>query len=92
MSSLPDNDEGSGEWGVESGSAVGDGTGEGDAAGFGARIAVAAPKPLRTLRRTIEQAYGHLAHEVRYVRDLIYVTVHSSRWGKIAGGVVLAIA
>jgi hypothetical protein len=57
-----------------------------------ARIAVAAPKPLRTLRRTIEQAYGYLAHEVRYVRNLIYVTVHSSRWGKIAGGVVLAIA
>ena len=57
-----------------------------------ARIAVAAPKPLRTLRRTIEQAYGHLAHEVRYVRDLISVTVNSSRWGKIASGVVLAVA
>ena len=57
-----------------------------------ARIAVAAPKPLRTLRRTIEQAYGHLAHEVRYVRDLITVTVNSSRWGKIASGVVLAVA
>ena len=56
------------------------------------RIGVAAPKPLRTLRRTIEQAYGHLAHEVRYVRDLISVTVHSSRWGKILGGVFLAVA
>lgn len=56
------------------------------------RIAVAAPRPLRTLRRTIEQGVGHLAHEVRYVRNLIAVTVHSSRWGKIASGVLLAIA
>lgn len=57
-----------------------------------ARIGIAAPKPLRTLRRTIEQGFGYLAHEVRYVRDLISVTVNSSRWGKIASGVVLAIA
>ncbi|HEY0595626.1 MAG TPA: hypothetical protein VGD20_07435, partial [Sphingopyxis sp.] len=57
-----------------------------------ARIGVAAPKPLRTLRRTIEQGYGYLAHEVRYVRDLVYVTVNSSRWGKILGGVLLAVA
>lgn len=56
------------------------------------RIPAAAPKPLRTLRRTAEQAIGHLAHEVRYVRDLISVTVQSSRWGKIAGGLFLAIA
>ena len=57
-----------------------------------ARIGLAAPKPLRTLRRTIEQGYGHLAHEVRYVRNLVAVTVHSSRWGKILGGVFLAVA
>ncbi|NIJ39235.1 peptidoglycan/xylan/chitin deacetylase (PgdA/CDA1 family) [Sphingopyxis panaciterrae] len=56
------------------------------------RIQVAAPKPLRTLRRVVEQGLGHLAHEVRYVRDLIYVTVNSSRWGKIAGGILLAVA
>ena len=56
------------------------------------RIGLAAPKPFRTIRRTIEQAAGHLAHEVRYVRDLIAVTVNSSRWGKILGGVVLAVA
>jgi hypothetical protein len=56
------------------------------------RIQVAAPKPLRTLRRVIEQGFGHLAHEVRYVRDLIAVTVNSSRWGKILGGVILAVA
>ncbi len=57
-----------------------------------ARIGIAAPKPLRTLRRTIEQGVGYLAHEVRYVRDLIAVTVNSSRWGKILGGVFLAVA
>ena len=57
-----------------------------------ARIGLAAPKPLRTLRRTIEQGFGHLAHEVRYVRDLVSVTVNSSRWGKVLGGVVLAVA
>lgn len=57
-----------------------------------ARIGIAAPKPLRTLRRTIEQGFGYLAHEVRYVRDLIAVTVNSSRWGKILGGVFLAVA
>lgn len=56
------------------------------------RIQVAAPKPLRTLRRVIEQGIGHLAHEVRYIRDLVYVTVNSSRWGKVASGVVLALA
>ena len=56
------------------------------------RIQVAAPRPLRTLRRVVEQGVGHLAHEVRYVRDLIAVTVNSSRWGKILGGVVLAMA
>jgi hypothetical protein len=56
------------------------------------RIQVAAPKPLRTLRRVVEQGFGYLAHEVRYVRDLVYVTVNSSRWGKIASGVLLAVA
>lgn len=56
------------------------------------RIAVAAPKPLRTLRRTVEQAVGHVVHEVRYVRDLIALTISSSRWGKITGGVLLALA
>lgn len=56
------------------------------------RIGVAAPKRLRTLRRTIEQGVGHLAHEVRYVRDVITVTLNSSRWGKILGGVLLALA
>lgn len=56
------------------------------------RIPAAAPKPLRTLRRVVEQGIGHLAHEVRYVRDLIAVTVNSSRWGKILGGVFLAVA
>ena len=55
-------------------------------------IAIAAPKPLRTLRRAIEQTVGHAAHEVRYVRDLIYVTVHSSRWGKAIGGILLVLA
>ena len=47
---------------------------------------------LRTLRRMAEQAAGTLAREVRYVRDLVTMTVNSSRWGKIAGGVVLAMA
>ncbi len=56
------------------------------------RIQVAAPKPLRTLRRVIQQAVGHVVHEVRYVRDLIAVTLNSSRWGKILGGVFLAVA
>lgn len=56
------------------------------------RIHVAAPKPLRTLRRIVEQGFGHLAHEVRYVRDLVAVTVNSSRWGKILGGIFLAVA
>lgn len=55
-------------------------------------IRVAAPNRLRTLRRTIEQAAGHVAHEVRYIRDLIAVTLNSSRWGKIAGGVLLVLA
>ena len=50
------------------------------------------PRPLRTLRRTAEQAAGHLAHEVRYVRSLAYVTANTSRWGKIAGGILLAMA
>ena len=50
------------------------------------------PRPLRTLRRTAEQAAGHLAHEVRYVRSLAYVTANTSRWGKIAGGILLAVA
>ena len=57
-----------------------------------ARIGIAAPKPLRTLRRIIEQGVGHVVHEVRYVRDLIAVTVNSSRWGKVLGGVFLAVA
>ncbi len=56
------------------------------------RIQVAAPRPLRTLRRVIQQGFGHLAHEVRYVRDVIAVTINSSRWGKIASGVLLAMA
>ena len=47
---------------------------------------------LRTLRRVIQQGLGHLAHEVRYVRDVIAVTINSSRWGKIASGVLLAMA
>src|SRR3546814_18826757 len=46
------------------------------------------PRPFRTLRRTAEQAAGPLAHEVRYVRRLAYVTANTSRWGKIAGGVL----
>jgi len=57
-----------------------------------ARIGLAAPKPLRTLRRRIEQAIGHAVHEVRYVRDLITVTINSSRWGKITGGILLVFA
>ncbi len=57
-----------------------------------ARIHVPAPRPLRTLRRVIQQGLGHLAHEVRYVRDVIAVTINSSRWGKIASGVLLAMA
>lgn len=56
------------------------------------RIQVAAPKPLRTLRRVIQQGVGHIAHEVRYVRDLIAITLNSSRWGKILGGLLLAVA
>ncbi|MBY4635705.1 hypothetical protein K5P26_00960 [Sphingopyxis sp. XHP0097] len=56
------------------------------------RIRLARPKPLRTARRIVEQAAGHLAHEVRYVRDLISVAVNSSRWGKILSGVILAVA
>lgn len=56
------------------------------------QIGVAAPKPLRTLRRKIEQGVGHLAHEVRYVRDVVSVTLNSSRWGKILGGILLAVA
>jgi hypothetical protein len=56
------------------------------------RIELAAPKPLRTLRRTIEQAVGHVVHEIGYVRDLITVTINSSRWGKITGGVLLVLA
>lgn len=57
-----------------------------------ARIGIAAPKPLRTARRTIEQGIGHLVHEVRYIRDIIHATVHSSRLGKILSGVFLAMA
>ena len=56
------------------------------------RIAAAAPKPLRTARRVAQQAAGHLAHEVRYVRDLVAITINTSRWGKILGGVFLAMA
>lgn len=55
-------------------------------------IKVPAPRTLRTLRRTAQQAAGHLAHEVRYVRSLAYVAANTSRWGKIAGGVLLAMA
>jgi hypothetical protein len=55
-------------------------------------IPIATPRPLRTLRRTIEQGVGHLVHEVRYVRNLIAVTLNSSRWGKIASGIILAVA
>jgi hypothetical protein len=57
-----------------------------------ARILVPAPRPLRTLRRTLQQGFGYLAHEMRYVRDVVAVTVNSSRWGKIASGVLLAMA
>ncbi|APW71886.1 MULTISPECIES: polysaccharide deacetylase family protein [Sphingopyxis] len=56
------------------------------------RIEVAAPRPLRTARRVVEQAFGHLAHEVRYVRNVAYVAINSSRWGKIVGGIILAMA
>ena len=50
------------------------------------RIGLAAPKPLRTLRRTIEQAVGHAVHEIRYVRELIAVEgpaeyAHPANWG-----------
>lgn len=55
-------------------------------------IHAAKPRPLRTLRRMTEQAAGTLAHEVRYVRHLVAMTVNSSRWGKIASGVILAMA
>ena len=55
-------------------------------------IRVAAPKPLRTLRRTIEQGVGYVVHEVRYVRDLVTMTINSSRWGKAASGVLLVLA
>ncbi|MBL8652010.1 MAG: hypothetical protein JNL35_16600 [Sphingopyxis sp.] len=57
-----------------------------------ARIGLAAPKPLRTLRRTIEQAVGYVVHEVRYLRDVITMTINSSRWGKAASGVLLVLA
>lgn len=56
------------------------------------RIQVPAAKPLRTARRIAQQAAGYIAHEVRYVRNLVAVTVNSSRWGKVLGGVFLAIA
>lgn len=55
-------------------------------------IGAAAPKPLRTLRRVVQQGVGHVMHEVRYVRNLIAVTLNSSRWGKIASGVLLVLA
>lgn len=55
-------------------------------------IEVAAPKRLRTLRRMVEQGIGYLLHEVRYLRDLIAFTLNSSRWGKIASGILLAMA
>lgn len=55
-------------------------------------IPVAGPRPLRTARRIVQQGVGHLAHEVRYVRDLVAMTANSSRWGKILGGVFLAVA
>ncbi|MDZ3830278.1 MAG: hypothetical protein U0S50_00505 [Sphingopyxis sp.] len=55
-------------------------------------IAVAAPRPLRTLRRVGEQAVGHLLHEVRYIRSIVSVTLNTSRWGKAAGGILLALA
>lgn len=55
-------------------------------------IPVPAPRPLRTFRRTAQQAAGHLVHEVRYVRSIAYVTANTSRWGKIAGGILLAMA
>jgi len=58
------------------------------------RIAAAGPRPLRTLKRKISQGVGHLAHEVRYVRSLAYVAINSSRsrWSKIIGGIILAMA
>ncbi|WOF42769.1 polysaccharide deacetylase family protein [Sphingopyxis indica] len=56
------------------------------------RIEAAAPRPVRTWKRIAEQAIGHLAHEVRYVRSLTYVAANSSRWGKVVGGIILAMA
>ena len=56
------------------------------------RIEAAAPRPVRRWKRVVEQAVGHLAHEVRYVRSLTYVAANSSRWGKIVGGIILAMA
>ncbi len=56
------------------------------------RIPAAAPKPLRTLRRVAEQIAGHIAHEIRYVRNVITLTINSSRWGKVLCGVILAVA
>ncbi|WP_260582162.1 hypothetical protein [Sphingopyxis sp. PET50] len=44
------------------------------------------------MRRTIEQGVGYVVHEVRYVRDLIAITLNSSRWGKVASGVLLVLA
>jgi Predicted xylanase/chitin deacetylase len=56
------------------------------------RIHVAKPRMLRTVRRRIEQAIGHVAHELRYVRSLIYVALNSSRWGGAISGIILAVA
>ena len=42
--------------------------------------------------RRIEQAIGHVAHELRYVRSLIYVALNSSRWGGAISGIILAVA
>ncbi|WP_033073971.1 polysaccharide deacetylase family protein [Sphingopyxis sp. MWB1] len=60
--------------------------------GAPAPITVPGPRPLRTWRRVAQQAWGHLRHEVGYIRSIIYVTLNTSRWGKVAGGVLLAMA
>ena len=56
------------------------------------RIEAAAPRPVRTWKRVVEQGVGHLAHEVHYIRSLTYVAANSSRWGKFVGSIILAMA
>lgn len=54
-------------------------------------IIPARPSAIRTAHRQAEQAVGHLVHEVRYVRSLIYVTLNSTRWGGVVAGIILCI-